>query len=397
MAHLLVRKGANPGYRFPLEKDTIVIGRSIDCDVPIASPSISRQHARLIRLQDRWFIEDMLSRNGTHVNDQRITVRSPLKRHDTIRICDFEAIFQDGPSAPTAPAPVPTRSFEIETDDIESSSQLMALVSHGWKVFEMQSAESLRTILHISNRLSSTLELDQLLPKIADQVFNLFPNADRCFVVVEDPATGNLVQEVTRTRTPEEMARARYSRTIVRQCTEGKKAYLNEDITSEKPGNSGSSMDMQTRSIMCAPMCTAEERILGAIQLDTQDFSKKFSGNDLKLLVGLANQATIALQNAQLYQEMQHREQMERDLELAAQVQRSILPEALPRLAGFEFHTHYASALQVGGDYFDFIPLSDQRLAITLGDVAGKSVPAAILMSRVNETQQPSLSPSEKD
>src|SRR5262249_20063285 len=114
------------------------------------------------------------------------------------------------------------------------------------------------------------------------------------------------------------------------------------------------------------------------------DQTNRFTTPDLKLLVGLANQASIALQNALRYQEMQTREQIERDLELAAQVQRSILPDRTPEFPGYLFFTHYASALEVGGDYFDFIPLPGQRLAVTLGDVAGKSVPAAILMARLS-------------
>jgi len=65
MAHLVIRKGTNPGHRLTLDKDTIILGRSPDCDIPIPSPSISRQHARLQRVEDKWFIEDMLSRNGT--------------------------------------------------------------------------------------------------------------------------------------------------------------------------------------------------------------------------------------------------------------------------------------------------------------------------------------------
>src|SRR5262249_39659822 len=76
--------------------------------------------------------------------------------------------------------------------------------------------------------------------------------------------------------------------------------------------------------------------------------------------------------------------QVERDIELAEKVQRSILPECLPEIAGYEFFKYYASALQVGGDYFDFVPLSRQRWAVTVGDVAGKSVPAAILMAKLS-------------
>jgi sigma-B regulation protein RsbU (phosphoserine phosphatase) len=383
MAHLVIRKGANPGQRLPLEKDIIILGRSPECDIPIPSPSISRQHARLMRQDDKWFIEDMLSRNGTAVNNQPIATRVPLKRTDRIRICDFEAIFYDSATPPMPTLEIPPAGMEVEGEEIESSSTLTAIATHGGKVIEIQSFENLRAILEVSNTLIKTLELDQLLPKIAEKIFEQFRQADRCFIIVQDEATGNLTKEVTRTRNPEEEASARFSRSIVRQCLESKQAILNED-TGPEPTVEKSSTEMSLRSIMCTPLFKADNKTFGAIQIDTRDQSKRFTTAESKLLVGLANQASLALQNALVYQEMQKREQIERDMELAGTVLRGILPKNVPQLPGYQFFKHYASALEVGGDYFGFIPLPKQRLAVTLGDVAGKSVPAAILMAKLS-------------
>jgi serine phosphatase RsbU (regulator of sigma subunit) len=384
MAHLIIRKGANLGQRLPLAKDTIILGRSPDCDIPIPSPSISRQHARLLFVQDRWYIEDMLSRNGTFVNGQAIATRTELKKNDRIRICDFEAIFNDSISAPSLPPNMATAVAEAEAEEVQSSSTLTSIATHGSKVFESQPLENLRLILQIGNRLSTTLELDQLLPKIADNLLQVFKQADRCFVVFQDETNGNLIQEFIRTRNPDDERSARFSRNLVRQCLDTQQAFLSEDLMRDKRAFSQTIADARMRSVMCAPFCTTDDYSIGAIQLDTLDQAKRFTAQDLKLLTGLANQSAIALQNARLYQEMQEREQVERDLELAAQVQRSILPERLPQFPGYQFFTYYSSALAVGGDYFDFIPLPQQRLAITLGDVAGKSVPAAILMAKLS-------------
>jgi serine phosphatase RsbU (regulator of sigma subunit)/pSer/pThr/pTyr-binding forkhead associated (FHA) protein len=384
MAHLVVRKGASPGQRLLLDKDTNVLGRSPDCDLTLPSPSISRQHVRIMRIADKWYIEDMMSRNGTAVNNQLITTRVPLKKGDRIRICDFEAIFYDTAAPPALTIESTPATVEVEGEEEESSSTLTAVASHGEKVLDIQPYENLRTILDIGNRLSKTLELDQLLPKIADSMFQLYRQADRCFLVLQDEATGGLTRAVTRTRQPEDEEKARFSRTIVRQCLETRQAYLSEEPGFIKPAGDKSTAETALRSIMCTPFYTADDKPFGAIQLDTRDYNKRFTANDVKLLVGLANQASIALHNALLYQEMQKREQIERDLELAAQVQRSILPEQTPEVAGYQFFKHYASALEVGGDYFDFIPLPQQRLAIALGDVAGKSVPAAILMAKLS-------------
>jgi serine phosphatase RsbU (regulator of sigma subunit)/pSer/pThr/pTyr-binding forkhead associated (FHA) protein len=382
MAHLLIRRGPNAGHRIRLMKEAMVIGRSPDCDLTVPSPSISRQHARLVLVDGQWQIEDMRSRNGTYVNGRAIEARTPLAQSDRIRICDFEVDFLES-NIPTATTQLPSSGLTLK-EETENSSNLTAMATHGSKVLEIQPAENLRTILQVSNRISTTLEMDQLLPRIADNLFQLFPQGDRCFVVLQDDMAGKPVQELVRTRKKEDEASARFSKSVVQQCIETGQALLSEDISQGALPPSQSSLEMRIRSILCTPLVNANHQAIGAVQLDTQDVQKRFTAHDLRLFIGVVNQAAIAIQNARLYQEMQKREQVERDLELAAQVQQSILPESAPQLPGWQFFQHYSSALEVGGDYFDFIPLPRGRWAVALGDVAGKSVPAAILMAKLS-------------
>jgi serine phosphatase RsbU (regulator of sigma subunit) len=92
----------------------------------------------------------------------------------------------------------------------------------------------------------------------------------------------------------------------------------------------------------------------------------------------------IAVENARLYQEKSLHDQKDREMALAREMQISILPERLPVMAGYEFFAHYASALEVGGDYYDFIPLPDGRLAVAIADVVGKGMSAALLMAKLS-------------
>jgi phosphoserine phosphatase RsbU/P len=78
------------------------------------------------------------------------------------------------------------------------------------------------------------------------------------------------------------------------------------------------------------------------------------------------------------------RERLKRDLELAREVQRGLLPLRLPEVPGYEFFAYYESAFEIGGDYYDFIPLPRQRVAVMLGDVSGKGVAAALLMAKLS-------------
>jgi serine phosphatase RsbU (regulator of sigma subunit) len=254
----------------------------------------------------------------------------------------------------------------------------------------MQPAEKLKAILEISRNLSRTLELDRLLPQIVESLFLLFKQADRCFIILAEEAVSRggegivkLIPKVIKTRRPQDESNARFSRTIVKKCLDTGDAFLSDDASSGVP-LSQSVVDFRIRSVLCAPLSSAEGRAFGVIQLDTQDRNKKFTQDDLKLLQGVANQASIAMENAKMHEGTVVRERLRRDLELAHQVQLSFLPSSLPEVAGYEFFAHYEPALEVGGDYYDFVRVGPKRLAVLVGDVAGKGVPAALLMAKLS-------------
>jgi serine phosphatase RsbU (regulator of sigma subunit)/pSer/pThr/pTyr-binding forkhead associated (FHA) protein len=390
MASLHVLKGLNTeGQRIPLEGDRLTMGRNPDCYVHIPITSVSREHAAIIREQGRFYIEDLQSRNGTFVNNQQINARTPLRHNDRIRICDFLATFQDASS--TLPLPASLRDDEEELDDEpETSSTVEATLSHSSQLLQAQPAEKLQALLDISSNLSKTLELDPLLPKIVENLFQLFRQADRCFIILVEEGTGKLIPKVIKTRRPHDEANARFSRSIVRKCIETSQAFLSDDASADKRiPLSQSVVDFRIRSVMCAPLAGAQVegapgKAFGVIQLDTQDRSKKFTQEDLTLLLGVCNVASMSLENARMHESALAQERVKRDLELAHQVQLGFLPQKLPEVPGYEFFAHYESALEVGGDYYDFVPLGGKRLAITLGDVAGKGVTAALLMAKLS-------------
>ena len=144
---------------------------------------------------------------------------------------------------------------------------------------------------------------------------------------------------------------------------------------------SASIADLKIRSVMCVPLPTPDGQALGILQLDTSD-RRQFHQDDLDVLAAVASQAAIAIQNARMHESLLERERLEHDLKLAEQVQKRFLPRAVPTVAGWEFFAHYNPAYEVGGDYYDFVPLPDQRLALALGDVSGKGVAAALMMAK---------------
>jgi sigma-B regulation protein RsbU (phosphoserine phosphatase) len=386
MPALHILKGDDEGKLLPLDGERFVLGRNPDCHIHIASNAVSREHAQIVRVQGRYYIVDgdsdgKPSRNNTYVNNQPISGRTQLKHNDRIRICDFLAAFVD--QTPATPAP---ENDGEDGEEPESSSTVEAMLSQSSHLLlETQPAEKLRHLLEISGNLNKTLAVDALMPKIVESLFQLFRQADRCFVIQAEEGSNRLLPRVVRTRRPHDEANARPSKTIVRRCLDSAQAFLSGDASrDERIQLSQSVVDFRIRSVMCVPLCTPEGKAFGVIQLDTQDRGKKFTQEDLKLLWGVANQAAIAMENARMHEEAVARERLRRDLELATRVQHSFLPSFLPVVEGYEFFAFYQPAQAVGGDYYGFIPLPQGRLAVALADVAGKGVAAALLMAKVS-------------
>jgi phosphoserine phosphatase RsbU/P len=128
--------------------------------------------------------------------------------------------------------------------------------------------------------------------------------------------------------------------------------------------------------------------VLAAADRESRDGSTgSFEANEIRLLGLFASQAAIALENARLHKEALEKQAMQRDLELAATIQRDILPKAIPKLSGIELAALSRPARQVGGDYHAFVE-RDGVLTIVVADVAGKSMPAALLVSALHAAIQ---------
>ena len=120
------------------------------------------------------------------------------------------------------------------------------------------------------------------------------------------------------------------------------------------------------------------------IQIDSLAAPGGFTTADLEVLAGVAGQAAQAIEQALAHDERIAREQFSRDLELAQRVQQGLLPSRPPDLPGYEIFDHYESARHVGGDFFAYVPLADDRLAVVLADVSGKGISAALLMAALS-------------
>jgi serine phosphatase RsbU (regulator of sigma subunit) len=386
--------GPAPNKHIQLTGELQVIGRDADkCQIVIPHHAVSREHARILSQNGQFFIEDgdgrgNRSRNHTFVNSKEVVGRTALKGDDRIKICDF--LFQFRDERVQQPGELPDwmkkKGAQAEEDD-ETGGMTTIEATQGKNnvqhFLEVAPSDRLRALLDISTNLSRTLDLDPLLNQIADTLFGVFKQADRCFVLLLDDA-GKPIPKVVKNRRPG-MDDTRFSRTIVRKTIDSMQSYLSEDASSDASlGPAASIAEFKIRSVMCVPLATAEGRALGAIQLDTQDRAKKFGADDLNLLTIVANLASVALEKARWHEAALAREKEQKEIELARKVQLGFLPQTLPEVEGYEFYSHYSPAQTVGGDYYDFVSLPGGRVAVVLGDVAGKGVPAALLVAKLS-------------
>jgi sigma-B regulation protein RsbU (phosphoserine phosphatase) len=148
--------------------------------------------------------------------------------------------------------------------------------------------------------------------------------------------------------------------------------------------NFSQKMDVQsgfvTRSLLCAPM-RLSDRAIGAVEvINKQGGDGRFAESDASLLQVLASSAALAIANARMAEKLVEAERVRRELELAAEIQRTLLPP--PRPDPFPVCGVNIPARTVSGDFYDIVPLADSRIAFCLGDVAGKGINAALLMAK---------------
>ena len=403
MAVLRALHGENPGQFIPVEGDSAVLGRHPDCDIVLESGSVSRQHARLSMTGENYYIEDLDSRNGTFVNGRAVIDRQMLFDADQLGICDLAFVFHVEP--PIAEQPFPEERAETESeatflvvDDqrTAASSTFMSKLdvstgSSGLKL-EINPQAKLKALMEILRNLGKTLGLEEVLSKLLGSLFTVFIQADRGFVVLKDPVSGQLIPKAIRYRREGQEETARISRTIVHEAMTSREAILSDDAADDSRFDMAESIvDLHIRSLMCVPLIDGEGNALGVIQIDTLDQRSRFSREDLDVLASVACPAAFAVENAQLHETALREQALARELAVAHEVQRGFLPAGRPRIDQYEFFDHYHPARELGGDYFDYIQLPPGRLGVVVADVSGKGIAASLLMAKLSAETRFSL------
>jgi serine phosphatase RsbU (regulator of sigma subunit) len=433
---------------FDLRDGQNLVGRHPDCFIAIVQQSVSGKHAMIVGENGQFFLEDAGSRNGTFVNQQQLTIRAKLNHNDMIQFGDAVAKFEQPeaaapqPSAPqpaalapqpvapapAAPQPPPTPqapvapaqsvldmspapasaattvtsagtvdaaifgTVSLDDDDEEDTNITGQAGGEGrFGVLDSNPEAKLKAVLEISNSLAGEVDLKALLPKILDSLFGIFTYADRGCILLKDDR-GEMVPSAMKHRREGEDASVRLSRTIINKVLTDKCGLMSADASTDEAFSGAQSIaDLKIRSMMCVPLLGLDDVPLGVLSIDSQNPLGQFGQEDLEILMTVAGQAALSYENARLMQSYAQKMKQDGELAIAETVQRALLPTDFPKVEGYEFFASYDSAQAVGGDYFDIFPLPDGKIVLSFGDVAGKGVPGALIMSRMSSCVQSTI------
>ena len=383
--------GGKAGERYRLVKEKTVIGRHPGCDIIVDSGSVSRQHAVVEMKDGVWWIEDLGSRNGTLINGDKLNGPHQLEAADEIGICEDRLVFTVGDTTPSewvslgGETDASQAVFQSHDEESMIVSQLDIPRPSADEGISQNAEAKLRAVIGLNRALGASLSLEDVLPRLLDGLFDIFPNVERGFVLLNDVKTNRLILRAKKLKNAEEKGGLRLSLSLVNKVASSQRAILSADATSDSRFRLNESVvDCNIRSVMCVPFISAEGMVLGVLQVDSRDIQNGFSQDDLEVLAGITGQAGKAVEQATAHDEKVAQEQFKRDLELANRVQQGLLPSVPPEIEGFEVFDFYEAAHQIGGDYFSYIPLSENRLAVVLADVSGKGVSAALVMAALS-------------
>lgn len=242
------------------------------------------------------------------------------------------------------------------------------------------SSDRLALLYRLSQTFNSSLDLDEVLSRVMDEVIAA-TRAERGFLMLRDEA-GELIFRVARGMDHKTIEAPEFevSRGILEHVAREGEPRLTSDAQSEEwLSGRASVLNLGLRSVMCVPL-QLKGVTLGLVYVDNRLQAGIFTEADLELLDAIASSAAIAIENAHLYQVAVEKGRMERELQVAREVQTSLLPHQTPEIAGWDFAARWKPALEVSGDFYDFV-LADGRLGVVIADVSDKGMPAALFMA----------------
>jgi serine phosphatase RsbU (regulator of sigma subunit)/pSer/pThr/pTyr-binding forkhead associated (FHA) protein len=373
LPRLLVRDASGNEREVEVSRVPFTMGRQSDNDLVLLDSRISRHHAKLFQDERGHLIEDTGSRHGTFVNNERIT-SCQLKSGDHISLGVTDA---------------------YQLTFVENRVALPQLLEQMGKVKESPAPQlqHLGLLLQMAQMLNRAPALEEVLTMLVDSAIQL-TDAERGMLFLLDD-TGELRLRLARGRGGVYIRTGldNYSHAAIQRVVEsGREEVVLEEEVTGRAANETAIVQGGVRGVVAVPLqkhpmmemsgetitATAPE-LLGVLYLDSRSRATSLTGLDRQVLQTFAVEGATVIENARLFRITREQERMQYQFSLARNIQQGLLPRELPKSDFFQMHAITMPCQTVGGDYYDVIHLPGERYGLTVADVSGKGLPAAML------------------
>jgi sigma-B regulation protein RsbU (phosphoserine phosphatase) len=369
-----------------LRKTTISLGRSADNDLAYPNdPWLSRYHLTFEEREKGWWIKDCASRNGTVLNAASLKEPRRIKAGDRIYAGHLTIDVREHAPEPQRPVisfvkPESQRSTR-EATLVTSLDKVLGKLPAPSATSEPALADSrvVRALIRAGQELVTHQPLGNLFGTILDLSLSAVEAKRGVILTLEDE---ELVVKASKGDSFT-ISTAVRDRVIREKCS----LVVSDAQVDDALKRQESIVMQRVRSMMAAPLQTGDQ-VIGLIYVDNGAVIRPFSEEDLELLTVMANVAAIRIEHARLAEIEQSEKLMELELAQASEFQKTLLPEQAPVYEGYDLAGLNIPCRTVGGDYFDYLPYKDGRLALAVGDVSGKGLPAALWMSSLQAKVQ---------
>lgn len=381
---LVIRNIDGKTLTVPLDRDRISLGRSSSNELCYPDDAgLSRQHLAFARENGEWFVEDLGSKNGTLLNGKRLEQKSLFQLGDRIAAGHLNIEFGD------IGLPLDKTVVFVDHGETASSSSTTVVASLDavlgpqaddlHKTYVMQGSPQMRALIRAGRELAGHRPLDELFQVIMDLSMDAVCAGRGVLMTLEGD---RLEIKVHRGEG------FKISSTVRDRVLKEKASLLVRDAQTDQAFREHMSIvEQKVRSMIAVPLQT-NDRVIGLIYVDSPHTIREFSREDLNLLTVMANVAAIRIEHARLNEIEEAERAMAKEMQQAALIQQGLLPSKPPAVAGLDIFGKTTACRTVGGDYFDYLEFPDGRIAMLVGDVAGKGLPASLLMSSLQARVQ---------
>jgi phosphoserine phosphatase RsbU/P len=247
-----------------------------------------------------------------------------------------------------------------------------------------KAVDELSTLNELARVISSTTSLEAVIENVIKRSLRAV-HAEQGMITLVDESTPTAMKTLIRTMdSSTDHQQYHLNQNILGWMMINKKPLLSNDFVND-PRFSSVNVEGELHSILCVPLLV-KSRLIGILAACNKKGQGKFTDDDQRLLSIIATQSAQVLENARLYEQEKSLFSIQEEIKLAAKIQLELLPKKSPIVTGYDIAGKSIPAQLVGGDYFDFIPIDEKQLAVGLGDVSGKGLPASLLMANLQAT-----------